>query len=172
MRVLNLLIVFLFCIGLCCVMSSCNKNSDGVDNNSSINNNNNNIGDNNSDVTPPPPQKVEKSYMITYSAECDNYNSVGDDWSYGVKFNSDEIESGETVVIDEDETLFLVIFVNEYDAGNSDFSELTLEFSDLECGDEETQEVDVVVTENDGRFKDNTAIWKFTITCNRLFSEE
>lgn len=161
---LNLFILILICVCLCFSMVSCNESGDDLGNDQS---NSNPVNDD-SNKEPEPPKKVKESYMVTFYAEEVENNSVGEDWSYGVKFGTKEIEQGEVVTIDEDEILSFIIFVSEYDAGSPDYTEMTVIFEDMEIDSEVTQLVDVTVTEKGGSHSGNTAIWKFSITCKRI----
>ena len=165
MKRITVLAPLLICVILCLALASCEK-SNSVAQDYQGHENTDQSGENNNDTLPPP--KVEHNYMITYTASCADYNSVGEDWSYGVKLHSEDVESGATVTIDETETLSLIVFVNEYDAGKSDYTEVTATFSDMEIGADETQILTITVTENDGRFSGNSAVWEVTVVCTRI----
>ncbi len=170
MRIFNLFLLIFVCVCLCFSMSSCDAYNKDTDND--ISDSDNADKEDNTEKDPAPSQKIEESYMITYNATMVENNSIGEDWSFGVKFGSEELELGEIVTIDEEETPLFVIFVNEYDAGNSDYTEMSVEFEGLELDEEETQVMTVVVTENDGRFSGNIAVWEFSITCKRVLAEQ
>ena len=161
---LNLFILILICVCLCFSMVSCDESSDDLGNAQS----NGNSASNDLDEKEELPEKLKESYMITFYAEEIENNSVGEDWSYGVKFGTKEIEPGEVVTIDEDEILSFVVFVSEYDAGSPDYTEMTVIFEDMEIDSEATQVLEVTVTEKGGSYSGNTAIWEFGITCKRI----
>lgn len=167
MRRIKFFVALLLCLGLCLFICSCDESNDDVDENSAIDN-----SDSNDEPNEVPPKKKEKSYVVSFNAEMVENNSVGDDWSYGMKFNSEELEPGDTVVIDAEQTPMFVIYVSEYDASNSDITELTVDFENLELGEEVTRVISVVVTENDGRYKENIAVWDFTVTCKCISAYE
>jgi len=167
MRRIKFFVALLLCLGLCLFICSCDESNDDVDENSAIDN-----SDSNDEFNEVPPKKKEKSYVVSFNAEMVENNSVGDDWSYGMKFNSEELEPGDTVVIDAEQTPMFVIYVSEYDASNSDITELTVDFENLELGEEVTRVISVVVTENDGRYKENIAVWDFAVTCKCISAYE
>ena len=124
----------------------------------------------NDNEVPPEPEtpKISKRYKITYSAKLIENNSLGEDWSYGAKFNDSNIASNSTVTAELSAGPTIVVFATEDDASKDDHKSVNVTFSDMAIGTSETKTVIVTVTENDGRYSGHTAKWEFTITCIRI----
>ena len=154
-------------------------NVDGSDNSQSNNDSNNsgdgssdsesNGSDNNSTIVPDNSEKEEKkTYIVTFTAKKIQNNSVGDEWSKGIKFNDHEIKSGGTIEAELIGGLTLIAYAIESDNSKDDYGSQKIEFTDIEIGETETHTVKVIVKENDGRYSGNTAIWEFTVTIKRV----
>ena len=140
------------------VGGSGDNNTDNGDNNTD---NAGGSGDNN-----PPQASAKKQYKIKFNAEITKNDSVGDQWTYEVVCNSDKtIQQTETIItISGNEALVLVLSATEYDKNNSDVGSVQVTLPDIQVGEVSVFTQDVIIRENDGRYKGNTATCTFTIT--------
>lgn len=113
---------------------------------------------------------VEKQYVVTYSARVIKNPSVGDAWSFGMKYGETSFLSGKqiTVAVAADRGPKLTIWAQESDASKNDFGQKDVVFSDIGIGETETLTEQVMVTENDGRYIGRDAYIQFTITIKRI----
>jgi hypothetical protein len=138
-----------------------NPSDDYTDNGDNNTDNAGGSGDNN-----PPQASAKKQYKIKFNAEITKNDSVGDQWTYKVVCNSDKtIQQTETIItISGNETLVLVLSATEYDKNNSDVGSVQVTLPDIQVGELSVFTQDVIIRENDGRYKGNTATCTFTIT--------
>lgn len=109
----------------------------------------------------------EPIFVITYSASLVKNNSVGNDWERGLKYNGETISSGSRITHDPQTSLSLTAFAIEDDSYD-DKGSANVTFDCLEIGQKKTKQVSVIVRENKGRYKGNTAKWTFDITVERI----
>ena len=112
--------------------------------------------------------KETKTYIVTYSATKIQSGHVGDSWSYGVTFNSQDIESNDIIVAELSDGPTFVLYAIEYDSSSNDYENLSVNFPDLAINETETQTHIIEVHEDDGRYSGSIAKWEFTITCERI----
>ena len=184
----TIIIVLAIVFSMLILLSLCSEDTDTPENDntedtstqtpSDDNNSNNNSSNNppsknetspNPEPTPTPElPKTKKSYIITFSAQKIENNSVGDTWSYGAQIGTTKIQSGSTVTLELSAGPTVTLYAIEDDANKDDKGSKDAVFSDLELNQEETKTIIVTVTENDGRYSGNVAKWEFTITCKRV----
>ena len=108
------------------------------------------------------------TYIITYTADLEYNNSVGNEWDYGIRYNNEYIESSSKIVISNSPTkIEFVIFATEFDDWH-DHGTTSISFDALSVGEKQTGWATVVVRENNGRYEGNTAQWYFNITLERV----
>lgn len=109
---------------------------------------------------------TDKQYIITYSAHIISNSSVGDSWSYGMKFGDIRFHSGEeiTVGVGEMRGPILTICAKESDAEKDDYAQKDIHFAPLAVGQSETRTEQLIVTENEGRYIGHKACVEFTVT--------
>ncbi len=113
---------------------------------------------------------IEKNYIIEYSAQIVQNNSVGDSWYYGMYDGDTYLKPGATISasLPESRSPKLIIYAEEDDAANDDSNEKEVYLPSLDIGETKTFTEQIVVTENDGRYRGNSAVLKFTITVTRI----
>ena len=112
-------------------------------------------------------QKQESTYLISYYGYDVENDSVGSQWEEVVKYEGREISSNSKIVF-EGEELELVLCAIEKDDKADDIGEKTIRFSKLEIGEEEKIIEFIEVVENGGAYKGNKAVFKFTVTLERI----
>lgn len=102
---------------------------------------------------------------VTYSARLIDNDSVGNEWTTYLIYKGEPLANNEIVPYSSRITLYA--YAREYDEGKSDSKKAMTEFVNLAPGEKATKTITVVVKENGGRYKGNTAVWEFTITVKR-----
>ncbi len=111
-------------------------------------------------------EKASK-FVVTYSARLSSNNHVGNNWSHGLKYKDEYIESGATIKSTAQNSLSVTAFAREKDT-YSDYGSTKVTFESLDIGEKQSKEIKVTVRENRGRYSGNTAKWAFTITVERI----
>lgn len=91
-------------------------------------------------------------------------NSVGNEWSYGFHVNDKEYIKGESheFMLNTEENLQVSAIMSEDDkVPDNGRNTVIFKYSDLAKGISKSQNIEVVVTENRGRYSGNTAKWRF-----------
>lgn len=108
------------------------------------------------------------TYFVTYHMELEYNNSVGSEWEKGVRYNGEYVSSSSRIVVDDSlAEIELEVFATELDEWNDDGT-THVTFDALEVGQTQTKWATVVVIEDEGRYKGNTAEWYFEITIERI----
>lgn len=106
--------------------------------------------------------EADVELLLTIFAQCEDLNSVGNEWSFGFYLNGEAIASACRLDISVDEGIELYAWAEEYDKKYSDYSETPVMFfpltvDNLRQGFYCTQSI--AVEENAGRYEGNIAIW-------------
>lgn len=102
---------------------------------------------------------------VTYSAKLIENDSVGDEWTTYLLYKEEALPSKEIIPCANIITLYA--YAREYDEAKPDSNKTRVQFNGIKRGEKVTKKVTVVVKENGGRYKGNTAVWEFTITVKR-----
>jgi len=112
-----------------------------------------------------------KSYKITFvSAKLVENNHVGNEWSTGAEVNGQAISVGKSKTLklkDSDVILLAATAVEEDKVPDEGAESEEIEVSSL-TKPKTTSKIDVMVTENRGRYSGNTATWTFTFKIEKL----
>ncbi len=122
-------------------------------------------------VTEQAPLNLEENnsygiYQLTFQTKKIANDCVGDDWSFTYTYNGQTIRSGYTLTQSLEIFAFQTIGVKiqEKDKIN-DIGEGEIRIPICDGGSGKTK---VTVTETDGRYKGNTAIWEITCEVKRV----
>ena len=110
---------------------------------------------------------TERTYIITYSARIEYNDSVGNQWGHSVTYNDESIDNGSELTVKGGMNIPVKITVTEFDS-YSDQGTASIWLKSCDVGVKKTEEVEVIVRENRGRYAGNTAKWIFEITIERI----
>jgi len=99
------------------------------------------------------------------SVKLDYNNSVGNEWGYSFFANEEEINSGRSISLPlaKGDSLQLEAYATEFDKVPDNGSDsLSYSYSELKNNSSFTANMNVVVSENRGRYSGNTASWVFS----------
>jgi len=112
-----------------------------------------------------------KSYKVTFvSATLVENNSVGNEWYTGAQVNGQEISEGSsrTLKLKDSDMITLTVEAEEEDkVPESGEDSKEIKVSSL-SKKKTTSTIDVIVTENRGRYSGNTAKWTFAFKIEKL----
>ncbi len=84
--------------------------------------------------------------------------------SHDVTVNNKPLSKHKNLEFSETDTLFIKVICNEYDEKYPDFGHNSriIDINKIDLSKEYTFTIEVTVTENGGRYKGNTAKWKYS----------
>ena len=102
------------------------------------------------------------SFEIEIIPMCDDYNKVGNEWSFYYKYNNEPIGDGSRIIDYANETGKLYIKITEVDG----IPESAAKTINVSLYDGFTTSTTLKVTENGGRYKGRSAIWNVYVKVN------
>lgn len=111
----------------------------------------------------------EQTYQVSYSASIIHNSHVGNNWSYGMKYNDTFVASASTIKVEvaENRGPRLTIYGIEKDS-DEDYGEGIIRFPKMEIGETVSLVQQIVITENGGRYTGHQAYMQFTVTLTRI----
>lgn len=96
-------------------------------------------------------------------------NQVGDEWKFDVKIEGKSVPIGKLVKIEGQDIIKVVFTAQEVDKV-SDFGSASLRIDPaaLDANNKEYTDIEVIVSENVGKYKGNTAKWKVRIYYTKI----
>ncbi|MCD4833774.1 MAG: hypothetical protein K8R31_08280 [Bacteroidales bacterium] len=107
-------------------------------------------------------QQTIKVQLVSISNISNNH--VGNEWSHDVTVNNKLLSKHKNLEFSETDTLFIKVICNEYDEKYPDFGHNSriIDINKIDLSKEYTFTIEVTVIENGGRYKGNTAKWKYS----------
>ena len=110
----------------------------------------------------------KQKYIVTFTAEIVNNNSVGNEWITGIKYESVTIRTGSSIEVKSGNNFSFVVFAIEEDDTGDDYGSSVIEFAQIKVGKTTSQTIIVKVIEDKGKYKGNIAEWVFIVTIERI----
>lgn len=91
-------------------------------------------------------------------------NNVGNEWSHDVTVNNKPITTHKNLEFSETDTLFIKVISSEYDEKYPDYGHNSrlIDLNNTDLSNEYSFTIEVIVTENGGRYKGNKAKWEYS----------
>lgn len=101
-------------------------------------------------------------FKVSIKANCTKNNSVGNDWSKEYSIGGTSIKSGDIVAFNQNDRIEIKTTIIEYDDSNNDIGteKTTYKISSTDISKGFTITQTIIVKENGGRYKGNTATWE------------